>query len=189
VQLDAMLSELKDRIRFHWDSGLDEVEYIMEHDFIRGWQVYEERVLDFVSSDYHNVYQSMTRTIEWMNRSIPDTDIERREAIWWSVRNDIEGRLMLISLARDNITTANNAYITGEPLLTYRATIDRRYDMSFISLELLRKGQSKQDFYFNGLTQGLIESEEALKQMIGIGEGFVYNNTFNSDDYKSARYL
>ena len=188
-QLDAMFGELKARIKFHYDSGLEEVEYIMEHDFIRGWQVYEERVLNFVFIDYHNVYSSVKRTIEWMDRTIDDDDIKRKEDTWWSVRNNLEGRIMLMDMARDNITTADRAYRTGEPILTYRATIDRRYDMSFISLELLRKGQTKQQYYYNGAMQGLNESETALKQLIDIGETFVYNHTFNETDFDAAEYL
>ena len=184
-----MLERMKARINFHLNNGLTNVEFVMEHDFIRGWQVYEERVLNYVSSDFLNIPESIKRTIEWINNTIENNDTRRKEATWWPVRNMIEGKLMLISLARANVSTADNAYKTGEPILLYETTLNRRYDMSYISLELLQKGASRQKEYFDYLMEAFDISEAALKRLLDIGETFVENGSFDGSEYLSAKNL
>jgi hypothetical protein len=46
----------------------------------------------------------------------------------------------------------NESYSTGEPLLTYRTTNDRRYDMSYISLSLLAETHEYMEHTINSLT-------------------------------------
>lgn len=46
---------IQKRINYHIDRGLEGVKFIMEHDFIRGWNVFKER---YCLYSHHLVYTS-----------------------------------------------------------------------------------------------------------------------------------
>ena len=167
------------RTRFHLKNGLEHVEYIMKHDFVRGWQVMEERVLSFVATNYFDVTTSYRRLLSDLNESFTLDQIEQRRAVWMVLKNKLSTRSVLAKMAVDNITEVHQGYMNGTPILTYKLTADRRYDMSYIAMSLLRPGQERQQEYFDVIMKELNNFIDALDDMVVIGEDLVEKGLWN----------
>ncbi len=140
------LSQMKIRANFHHIWGLEKVKFIAEHDFTRGWTVFEERTLDYVTINYQEVAAYIWKTIE-MVKELDPSDIITRKMLYITLDKDLYKKEVLASRALANITEAAHAFATGEPLLTYLASPGRRYDMSYITLEVVQSSPYFKEAY------------------------------------------
>lgn len=185
--LGEMMSKLFSRVHFHFDRGLEELEYIMAHDFVRGWEVMEERYLNYVTANFYDVPSSFWRLLSNANQSLPLSGQQHiKRSVWLIVDNMLMGRAFLASAAKENITRASKAYKTGDPLLKFAATIDRRYDMSYISLKLLQEAGSRHDDYYERMIEGLDEMLNGLYGMQDVGQRFVDTGQFDQHEFDAA---
>ena len=185
-----MHTELDARLNFHLRNGLKNVQFCLEHDFQRGWMVFEERVLEYVAANYNDVHLSFERMVQWIDDTIPLKEQSRRRDAWLWVQNTLEGRKHLIQLAKVNVTNANDSFANGKRILTWDLTMDERYDESYIPFELFKhKGAERQNEYYIELMKALNRSEKGLEDLSAIGKKFIETGVFNRDEFEDARNL
>lgn len=177
--LDAFMEDVNLRAFFHLDRGLQNVKYILEHDFVRGWEIVEERTLRYVAENFYGVIESSHRLIQDVNSTFGMDQLAQRVAVWMILKNGLSGRRQMAERAIDNITEVHNSYKIGRPLLLFKLTYQRQYDKSYIAVDLLQAESKRQDEYFNGMIQHLHDFIEAIDDLIIIGEEFVHNGNLN----------
>ena len=147
ASLKERLLHLRRRMHFHMDRGITSVKYIIEHDFIRGWDVMAERTLESATQGF---METVTSINDLAHRALtPDNNT--RHILYWIAETELSRKLNQARRAQDNVTTAMDAYRTGKPILTYRTTIDRRYDLTYVPLELLQHSAKSRDTHFRAL--------------------------------------
>ncbi len=162
------------RLQFHYVKGLQKVKYIMEHDFVRGWMIFEERTLPYVCVEFKDVSDSFKRSLSLLNESVTDEERVKAGGVWLVMKESFLKRLGAIDRARNNVMKAHNSFITGAPLLTYEASRDRRYDMSYITIELLQairdNGLYNQDKFYAEINTYLDMVRDAIETYIDLVE-------------------
>ncbi len=170
---------LEDRLNFHHVKGLQKVLYITEHDFVRGWVILEERTIPYVCFDYMNVDSAFHRTLQGLNATnkMTEASLEERavsRAEWAVLKTSFLGRLDALVRARANISEVHRAYKTGSILVNYKASKDQRYDLSYVSRELLQAIVDddiyNQDHFYNEIQRLLDTVEKSIFTYIEIAE-------------------
>ena len=163
------LERFSQRINFHMNRGLDGVKYCIVHDFIRGFQIIEERVVSYVPGAFYETQASLERVLYMLSTEWSTASELERKGIWFVVDDQLQNKKYMAERLLSNISNVNHAYMTGTRLLKYRATTDRRYDATFVPKHLIRVGR-KERSYFNESMSRLSQYIDALGEMRAIGE-------------------
>lgn len=186
--LDTIFTELSRRLSMHRQMALEKVLYVMKHDFVRGWEIIEERTLPYVCTSYKTAKTDIRRVFDEL-RLGNETDHSVREAIWFMQDRELQRTLDLASRARDNITEVYVGYKTGKPLLKFRTTRNRRYDLSYITVELLQEivddANYDQDAFYNNTLLYLDQLEAAVKEYRRTGQRLLHNLTWNDGEVRA----
>ena len=182
-QVDQFIGEfskiLDRRIKFHKEKGLDKVLYIMEHDFVRGWKIIEERTLPYLTFGFYEIRARYRRVVDQLRTSLNDTGNERLLAIagWQQMEHVLLERLDILQRASDNITEVDESYKSGKPLLTYTASLDRRYDMTWITVQLLQsvvdKGNYDQDKFYTKIVSTIFLINKTISTYLAMGNTLI----------------
>lgn len=148
---------LRKRVNFHYDRGITNVKYVIEHDFIRGWQILEERTFGHVATGFWENIASFDRVISFLKREWKNKDVDYRIMGWYGVDDQLSVRQKRAMRAQVNLTEVDEAYRTGKPLLKFLTTIDRRYDLLYIPKHLLTHEAESQLTYYTKANESLID--------------------------------
>ena len=166
---------LTPRLRYHDDRGLTSLLYIVEHDFVRGWTVFDERTFRLVTTGFFRLTalirvlaDAYANTSADTNRTTLFADTDRfLKASWYTtLANELAAKIYFANRAKNNLTKVHRAFSKGVPILTYTASPNRRYDMSYIYLPFLRHHRRETE-YFNiliGHIKSLIKYISQLQQ-------------------------
>ena len=189
--LDKTLSEASGikkymfpRVFFHWDRGLDEVKYFIEHNFIRGYDVMKERTLGHVATGYHEFFTAFEKLInDTLTSNIGD--VVFRDALLAIIDRDLYTRSDLILRALSNMSKLHNAYANAEPLLRFRSTIDRRYDHTYLDKEMVTSNKDEKTYYkkWDSYTRQLLEQLHLMKAIAYQAHG---NNTIDWEHFRKV---
>ena len=190
--INTKVTELMKRVDFHSTVALHGVEYIIEHDFIRGWEVIEERTLSLITSGFYEIVSSMDRFIQQSNTSSLLTDgsgdiSSLKDVLWLIIDAELANKLDIIQRAKRNITRVNNAYETGKPIIRYKYTPGQKYDLSFIPMEIMHHDQSKQAFYFKQIMQAIEDYVEAITNLRHLGKMYLNDGKLDRDQYEETK--
>ena len=182
--LEESFNGLQDRISFHMDRGLEAVEYIIDHDFLRGWEVQYERAYHFVTTDFMGFAQILNRTITSAAGKFDLGNNATREWVYFPIRDMFKAKFMLLDRAEEYLNETNQAFLTGDPLLTYRLTLNRTYDMTYITLPLLQDFAYKQELQYTTLLEGIQWLRLGVNLLKATGEQFVETGLFNTTAFR-----
>ncbi|KAK2144648.1 hypothetical protein LSH36_740g01072 [Paralvinella palmiformis] len=195
VSIDDLFHVLDQRIDFHRVTGLNKVKYIMEHDFVRGWTIIEERTLPYLTFGFYEIRSSYRRVINKLQNSKNGTEQEKILALasWQQMENIFLEKLEILQRASDNITDVHNAYKSGEPLLTYISSLHRRYDMTWITIDLLQarikdKGYD-QDKYYEKIFWRMGQINDTIRTYLLMVETFMKTGTINESLWDDTDWL
>ncbi|ELT94811.1 hypothetical protein CAPTEDRAFT_212993 [Capitella teleta] len=177
--MNFMFSKIIMRTEFHSKQGFRQVKYAVDQDFIRGFDIRKERYFNYVANNYFEIGDGLRRMIISLNNTLDDSYLKM--AAWLPLDNQLAGRSMIIGLANQGVVETDYAYRTATPLLNYKATVDRRYDMSFIPFELYTKRIHAQTAYVEKLVRDFNGMDNAIKIFRKIGYDFVKNGTFDEE--------
>ena len=177
------IQSLRRRIDFHSDRGLGAVKYIVEHDFLRGWEVFEERAINHLTNGFFEKSDMVDNIIKQMNSS--DLDEGSRHVLYLIIEKDLHAMEKQAERALEFIIETQNAYMNGEPLLTYRYTLDRRYDMNYIPDSLLRFDPKEQTRHFYELTNNTNEFIDSIKELRKSALFVSKNKVFDNETEKA----
>ncbi len=135
ASLQQMFSDLENRLWFHFHKGLEGVDFILEHDFIGGWQMAKERVLRYANHNFQSFASSFRQFLDQIQENEDETSVY--QALEQILRNLLEVRSTMLTRALREITTTHNAYVDGEPLYRIELTPGGRYDEAYITPEVL----------------------------------------------------
>ena len=175
-------AELKQRIKFHSKWGLEKVKYTIEHDYIRGWTIVEERTFNHVATGFWEVVSSFDRVIEELKSTFASATLEQRQLLWYNVDDRMYNRLTMAERALTNFTEVNDAYLTGAPLLAFKASMDRRYDKTYLPIHLLNLKTKKQTEHFEECKRQLVKYISAIREMRKYGDRVVSRNSTQDID-------
>lgn len=176
---------LEPRLWFHYTWGIDKVKYIIHHDFIRGYNVMEERTFDHVATGYNQVRNKFEKMLNITTD--PNNSESVREIYYILIKEDLQHRITIAERAFDNITEVYEAYQTGTPILTYKTTYERRYDMAYIPLALLYHDDAFSKYY-NYLVEAMNEYFICIATLLRIAEQAYINRTYVEEEYKKVIY-
>ena len=192
TKINKNFSTLEQRIKFHKRKGLEKVLYIMEHDFVRGWEIVEERTLPYLTFGFFELRGSFRRAIEGMQEAMNDTEQEQTLALsrWYYVEDTFEERLAIVQRVFDNVTEVHESYKNGDPLLTFKSSLGRRYDMSWITVELLQavvdNGSHNQDEIYDSFYHSLGRLNASIHSYLEMGRNFVETYSINNRQWTST---
>ena len=182
--LENSYKELQHRIKFHLDRGLEGEEYIVEHDFVRGWNVFKERAFHYVSLDFIGLPMTLKRTILNAGDMMDLQDINNRRLVFLPVLDMFLSRMELLDRAEVFINKTNVAYTTGRYLQKFRLTWNRRYDLAYIHVPLLRIASERQEEYYSELLEAIGIMRDGLKVLREVGDYFVETGEFNNTHWE-----
>ena len=190
--LDEKVTELLTRVEFHNRVALKGVEFIVEHDFVRGWEVIEERTLGIVTLGFYEIINSMDRFIHQSNSSSILSDgsgdvSSVKDVLWLIIDADLANKLHIIQRAKRNITKVHNAYNTGKPIIKHKYSPEQRYDMSFIPLDIMHHDQKKQNYYYEQIIQGVEDYVDAIENLRHLGNVFLNDGTLDRNSYEETK--
>ena len=186
-RLDSEIRDISPRVWFHYERGLVNVKYIVDHDFIRGFDIIAERALDHATNGMFEIQSSFDR-MNTMATTTPAQSKESRHIVYLIMDNNLAGKTYLAHRALVNMTEVYNAYLTGKPLLKFRKTPHRRYDLTYISLELLRHDVKTQHLYFGHLNISIHNLTTTMATLRTIAHNFYDTGQINSTKYASTIY-
>ncbi len=163
------------------------VDYITTHDFIRGWEVMEERTLPFVTNSLFETISYIERLLQLNNELNETQDSQTMRIMEVIIKNELLNKIVLCNRARSNLTEVHHAYKTGEPLLTYKYTEDRRYDMSYICLDLLRHDPKTQEKYFSHLMKLITMIVNGSNMLLSVIYTYSMSGQVNMTQYNQAQ--
>ena len=183
--------ELDHRINFHLDRGLKGVEYIVKHDFVRGFDVFFERAFHYVTQDFMGFPLTVKRTWERARERLNVNDTQTKELAMLSVVEMIASRSELLNRAADWFSDVKEAYLTGKPLLTYKFTYARRYDMSYIHVPLLQIESSRLETNYDEMIEAIDRMHLGLNLLTDVNNEILKTGIFNEStfNYGEDRYL
>ena len=190
--LDEKVTKLLTRVEFHSRVALKGVEYIIEHDFVRGWEVIEERTLGIMTLGFYEIINSMDRFIHQSNSSSILSDgsgdvSSVKDVLWLIIDADLANKLHIIQRAKRNITDVHNAYNTGKPIIQSEYSPEQRYDMSLIPMDVLHHDQKKQNHYYEQITQGIEDYVDAIENLRHLGNVFLSDGTLDRNFYEETK--
>ena len=186
VQMNQVTSELLRRLDFHYRNGLVNVKYIVEHWYIRGFDIIAERVLDHITKDMYEIEGQFDNMISggsdgrYDNRSL--------QILQLIIDNRLAGLERIAARALVNITEVNDGFTKQRRLLNFQKTPFGRYDKTYSLGDFLLHDSSRQSEEFNNLTvvlQRFILSVEQLRTLAeyisvkGIKDKPMYNQLIN----------
>ncbi len=169
---------------FHLDVALDSVKYIIHHDFIRGYDVMDERTLIHVTTGFYQLQQAFSNMLDTVTSNT--STYSTKDAVYLIIIKDLDYKANLAMRAYDNFTEIFEAYTNGTPILTYRKSYDRRYDMDFVSLELLSAVQKDHEGYHTLLMSELDKYLTSLDILKQLASDAYTNQTYDTDLYNQA---
>ena len=186
--LNVEFQMLGRRIDFHDDRGMRAVKFIIEHDFLRGWEVMEERAINHMTTGFYETSDAVDNIIRRMNSS--DLEDAERRVLYLMIEQDLQAMQKQAERALANITQTYNAYKTGEPLLTYKLTYNRRYDMNYIPKSLLSYKFHKQTDHYYELTNDTHEFIDSIVELRRVALFMLKNKVLDNQtevDYHAAQ--
>ena len=177
--LKESFNTLQDHMSFHMDRGLEAVEFIIDHDFLRGWELQHERAYHYVTADFMGFAQILNRTITSAASKFDLSSNATREWVYFPLRDMFKVKLALLDRAEEYLNETNQAFITGDPLLTYELTLNRTYDMTYITLPLLQDFANEQKHHYTTLLEGIHWLRSGINVLQETGEQFVETGFFN----------
>ena len=130
--------KLEKRLKFHKEWGVEKVVYIMHHDFVRGFEVWTERTFSAVTPFYLEIVAYCQEVLESL---LYGNESDTRKLIQLETADSmVKQRLIAGERAMQNISRIMVAYNTSDPLLTYESSPRRRYDMTWITPEVVTDG-------------------------------------------------
>ena len=190
--LDEKVTKLLTRVEFHNRVALKGVEYITEHDFVRGWEVIEERTLGIMTLGFYEIINSMDRFIHQSNSSSILSDgsgdvSSFKDVLWLIIDADLANKLHIIQRAKRNVTNVHNAYNTGKPIIKSEYSTEQRYDMSLIPMDVLHHDHKKQNHYYEQIIQGIEDYVDAIENLRHLGNVFISDVTLDRNSYEETK--
>lgn len=184
---EDILTEITPRINFHYDRGLTEVDYIYDNDFRRGWDVMDERTFRHVTAEFYQVTASFDKMIN-DSLSADDNRTNYRETLYMMTDYELAKKLNLAQRALDNLTKVHEAYTNGTHLLKYKATPDRRYDLLYMELEVVRHDTKNELSYYDKFKRYIGEFIVAIQKLRTIAKEIFEIRQYNETIYQQAKY-
>ena len=155
--------KVEDRLAFHEEWGVDKVVYIMHHDFARGYDVKHERTFSVVTPFYLEIVAYCEDLLE---KFLHGNETEMQKQNMLEIGNSmLMQRWIAATRALDNMTEVYEAYNTSTPLLTYKASPSRRYDMTWITPEVVTDGSDNVIKYSEIILESLEKFRNAASNM------------------------
>ncbi len=180
--VNVVMSDLRMRVAFHRRWGLEKLQYTVEHNFIRGWNVMDERTFAFVTSNYQEIGASM-------RYALPKIANETETNTWriprfLQVESELFQRQILAKRALANLSSVFSAYHNATPLLSYKVTPNSRYDLSYITPAMILKDNDLLELYSSKLNLRLNQYLQSIADMLQILDDALENpgsDNFSSD--------
>ena len=152
THIGRLTDRLRPRLKFHSKRGLLKLKYAVDHDFVRGFRVMNERTFSHVTSNFYQLTSLFRDMLAAYNASVngSDTDGVRpdglREAWYVGTLRDLWKRRHLASRALTNFTQVHAAFCNGTSIVNFWKSPERRYDSTYIWLEYLTE-RREQKYY------------------------------------------
>ncbi|CAH1802000.1 unnamed protein product [Owenia fusiformis] len=140
TELSASLSELSRRIWFHYNRGLTRLLTTMDRDFVRAWEVLNERSLSHITTGFYAFIDSFSAAVSHL-LEIPLNNTNCRETLQMIVQREISIKQVLAKRGYDNMTKIHNVFGNADPWFVYENSPDRRYDREYISKDIFKHSE------------------------------------------------
>ena len=164
-----MMKNISPRLQFHYKRGLLKLQYTVDHDFVRGFEVLDERTFSHVTSNFYQLTALFRDMVNVYNGTLNRADgpsLKRlREAWYVGTLRDLRKRRHLASRALANITQVHDAFSKGHSIIPFKASPGRRYDATYVCMDFLAYSEeSKYYRKLRGFTTKFIVNVDMLLQ-------------------------
>ena len=149
-----LTSEMTPRTDFHLRTSLDGVKYVVHNNFVRGWEVIDERTMQHVTTDFYEIINAYDRTLSQL-RTLSDSDPDTRKILFLMMDKDLSAKLELAIRSIDNITSAYYNFLNASPMFSYQYTPGRRYDRALVPVDLLQNLTTEHKAYYENISTHL----------------------------------
>ena len=155
THISRLTVQLRSRLKFHSKRGLLKLKYAVDHDFVRGFEVMNERTFSHVTDNFYQLTSLFRDMLTAYNTSVNGTDTDGvrlvglREAWYVGTLRDLWKIRHLASRALANFTQVHAAFCNGTNIVNFRKSPERRYDSTYTWLEYLT--ESREQKYYGRL--------------------------------------
>ncbi|XP_064628199.1 uncharacterized protein LOC135487905 [Lineus longissimus] len=133
TKLNSMFDTWKTNYNFHRWGALYFMEYTIKHNYVRMWEIKDERTFRYITFNYKEFMSNIEFNFHELKRTANMTSPEvlaYRYAIGWGIKKALGLRVAVTSRGVDNITGVYNAFRANEAdkHILYRYTSEQRYD-------------------------------------------------------------
>ncbi|XP_064641053.1 uncharacterized protein LOC135495943 isoform X2 [Lineus longissimus] len=151
----AMFQVWQTNYHFHRWGALAMMEYMIKHNFQRGWDVVDERTFRFLTFNYKSFMANIGLNLRELVRTQNMTSSEMlsyRDVITWQIKKDLALRIDVTERGFSNITKIYEGYAQGKLLSIYKYTYDAKYDSLYTPLCLENDVMNKRNVqYYAGM--------------------------------------
>ena len=133
--IQEVLGDLKIRMKFHREKGLGLLHYTTVNEFVRGFDLRDERTFTFVTLNYNEVAGYLRKVLPEI---ADDSNEERERFTFYQIAMAELFKLKTAShRAIFNMEEVEIAFLTAESLAEYKVTPDNRYDAAYLSKDII----------------------------------------------------
>ena len=152
-RVEDWYAALQQRAAFHERKGLRKLAWLVKHNFVRGWTVADERTFTYVTTNYREISHFVAVTLD----ALPDesTDDAQRVVYYLMVKRQLEAKRVVVLRAVQNLTEIHDAFVNCTPLLTFKCSPKRRYDLTYITKYIIHSNTRLADGYYKKMIKRL----------------------------------
>ena len=179
--LNASLN-VHQRINFHQLVALAGVKYVIHNNFVRGWEMIEERTVRHVTTEFYETINAYDRTIQQLKEPSKD-DMLPRKVVYIMMDQELSSRLELAIRAIDNTTTAYMRFLEAEPILNYGFTEAKLYELSLVPVTLLSNLTTQHKAYYENMSLHLTGYMNSILSLQNLLHDAFRNRAINETAY------
>jgi hypothetical protein len=178
---------------FHRYGALHFMEYMIKHNFHRGWDVIDERTFRYLTFDYLAFLAKLKLNLGELVRTENMTSekmLSYRDVITWQIKEDLSLRVEVTERGLSNMTKIYNGYATGMLLSIYKYTKVKKYDHLNTPLCLQSKLLARRNkVIYNGMKMYLETMIDTLQGFMNITKDVCEGRGLDSATYGKLAYI
>ncbi|CAH1802002.1 unnamed protein product [Owenia fusiformis] len=178
MELSDLYFEMSRRIWFHYNRGLVKLLSTMDRNFVRAWEVLNERSLSHITTGFYAFIDSFSAAVSHL-MEIPLNNTNCRETLQMIVQREITIKQVLAERGYDNMTRIHNVFGNADPWFVYENSPDRRYDRVYISKDMFKYSETGEQKEYSEIRININDYMDCLKNFTEILSAVMETNDAN----------
>ena len=192
--IEASFHSLVQRINIHMTKALEQIEYIIDHSFVSGWEEFKQKTFHMIVHDYEGLAMSLKRGIKEAEKTFSPENEEIRQLVYLPIETKLRRRRQLVDETVEFLKIVNRSY---EFVIPIKPLPGRRYDEAYLSEELMLYNEVNLVEYVYNTAQYEVRTHQmrmliktvemmysGLDELLQVGDNYVLTGEFDAGLFK-----